>query len=47
MPSEQKGAYGGHLALLSGRHGEHASQDPAYVRTPRDSTESSVDAFPP
>src|SRR5207245_7654721 len=23
MPSEQKGAYGGHLALLSGGHGEN------------------------
>src|SRR6266571_4416607 len=47
MPSEQKGAYGGHLALLSGRHGEHASGSPAYVRTPRDSAESSPEAFPP
>src|SRR5207249_11783348 len=29
MPSEQKGAYGGHLALLALRHGEYASGEPA------------------
>ncbi len=33
MPSEQKGAYGGHLALSVRIHGEHAGARPAYVTT--------------
>src|SRR5207249_7270709 len=31
MPSEQKGAYGGHLALSNVRHGESDALEPAYV----------------
>ena len=35
MPSEQKGAYGGHLALSDVRHGENDPNRTAYVAAGR------------
>src|SRR3972149_6737094 len=46
MPSEQKGAYGGHLAPSVSTHGGAPCRDPAYVRSPRRSAVLSGIAVP-